>query len=277
MSSKSIRGRIFLIIFVMLAFFAVTVIFNIFSLIKSNDGLESYTVLSDRTDVISQVEIHFFNASLALKDYVVNYDEQIAENFLTSISYVQDAISTSTEIEGTNGLESLIDKINDYENNFNRIIQLNSEKERLISQDFKNIHDELSQSIINFKELAQKNFVSTLVFYSDSFLQSLNNLVEVSSTYFKSKSQGDKNSVLAAFNQLDSYLLTMQYGISMDDLREKFAEIQELVAQFKATFENIVQAIESQEPIIQEMEQLRVEILSLLEDQRAQLKEQQDT
>jgi methyl-accepting chemotaxis protein len=272
---KTIKGRIILIISVMLVFFGVTVIFNIFSLIKSNDGLESYTVFSDRTAVISQVEINFFNASLALKDYVVSYDNQMAKSFLQSISYVKDAISNSTG--EASELQNLIDKINIYESSFNSIVQLNNEKERLINQDFSNMYIELSQYIAEFKDLAQKNFVSTLVFYSDSFLQSLDSLVEVSSTYFQSKSQGDKNSVLAAFNQLDSYLLTMQYGITTDDLKQKFAEIQEFVTQFKNTFEKIVQAIESQDPIIQEMEQLRVEILNLLEEQRAQLKEQQDT
>ncbi len=246
----------------MLVFFGVTVIFNIFSLIKSNDGLESYTVFSDRTSIISQVEINFFNASLALKDYVVSYDNQTAKSFLQSISYVKDAISDSTG--QASELQNLLDKINVYESNFNSIVQSNSEKERLINLDFSNMYIELSQSIINFKELAQKNFVSTLVFYSDSFLQSLDSLVEVSSTYFQSKSQGDKNSVLSAFNQLDSYLLTMQYGITAEDLKAKFNEIQELVSQFKNTFNQIVQTIESQEPIIQEMEQLRVEILNLL-------------
>ena len=89
-------------------------------------------------------------------------------------------------------LQNLIDKINIYESSFNSIVQLNNEKERLINQDFSNMYIELSQYIAEFKDLAQKNFVSTLVFYSDSFLQSLDSLVEVSSTYFQSKSQGDR-------------------------------------------------------------------------------------
>ncbi len=56
-----------------------------------------------------------------------------------------------------------------------------------------------------------------------------------------------------------------------------FTNIQSTVSEFRNVFDQIVEAIESQDPIIQEMEQLRVEILNLLEDQRAQLKEQQDT
>ncbi|WP_244903563.1 HAMP domain-containing protein, partial [Petrotoga sibirica] len=56
-----------------------------------------------------------------------------------------------------------------------------------------------------------------------------------------------------------------------------FNKMKGIFEQFKNTFNQIVTAIESQEPIIEQMEQARVEILNLLEEQRMELKVQQDT
>ena len=67
---KSIRGRITLIIVVIFVLFGAAISFNIFSLIRSNDGLGSYRDLSDATNQISEIENTFFEAALAFKDYV---------------------------------------------------------------------------------------------------------------------------------------------------------------------------------------------------------------
>ncbi len=79
------------------------------------------------------------------------------------------------------------------------------------------------------------------------------------------------------FDQLNSQLSLIQYVLPTDESIQFIVQIQNLTSEVFDTFNQIVEAIESQDPIIQEMEQLRVEILNLLEDQRAQLKEQQDT
>ncbi|PNR95928.1 methyl-accepting chemotaxis protein, partial [Petrotoga sp. 9PWA.NaAc.5.4] len=272
---KSIRGRITLIIAIILILFGAAVFFNIYSLIISNQGLESYKNLSDETSRISEIEMNFFEAALALKDYVIYYDAETQKNFLINISNIKDEFmneaSESTEIV------NLRSYIVAYENLFNQIVDLNAEKENLIEQEFTKIADNLKQTISIFKENAQKNNVSTIVFYADSSLQIVDNIIYLSNMYFSSKSVGDKNNVLGAFNELDSQLLIMQYGLTSDDLRKLFTEMQAYVNDFKSVFIQIVETIESQEPIIQQMEEMRVEILDLLEEQRAELKVQQDT
>jgi len=275
MSFKSIRERITLIIVVIFVLFGSAVFFNIFSLIKSNDGLGSYRDLADETNQISEIENNFFEAALAFKDYVINYDEQTREIITQNINTVQ--IFFTGETTDTTLVQNTITKIGEYESNFNQIVQLNEEKNRLVTQDFEDISNELRQSIIDFKTLAQENNVSTLVFYADSSLNILDNIDNLSSMYFSSKSLGDKNNVLNAFNDLDSQLLIMQYGLTSDELTETFNKMKDVFEQLKNTFNQIVTAIESQQPIIGQMEQARVEILNLLDEQRNELKVQQDT
>ncbi|MBL5982348.1 hypothetical protein NAAC61_10405, partial [Petrotoga sp. 8T1HF07.NaAc.6.1] len=275
MSFKSIRGRIIVIIVVIFVLFGAAIFFNIYSLIRSNDGLGSYRDLSDETNQISEIENDFFGAALAFKDYVINYDEQTKETFTQNINAVQSFFTGETT--DSTVVQNVIAKIDDYESSFNQIVQLNEEKNRLVRQDFKDISNELRQSITDFKTLAQENNVSTLVFYADSSLNILDNIDHLSSMYFSSKALGEKNNVLNAFNELDSQLLIMQYGLTSDELTEMFNEMKDMAEQFKNTFNQIVTAIESQEPIIGQMEQARVEILNLLEEQRNELKVQQDT
>ncbi|PNR87118.1 methyl-accepting chemotaxis protein, partial [Petrotoga sp. 9T1HF07.CasAA.8.2] len=275
MSFKSIRGRITLIIVVIFVLFGAAISFNIFSLVRSNNGLGSYRDLSEVTNQISEIENDFFGAALAFKDYVINYDEQTKETFTQNINAVQSFFTDETT--DSTVVQNLITKIGEYESNFNQIVQLNEEKNRLVNQDFKDISNELRQIITDFKTLAQENNVSTLVFYADSSLNILDNIDNLSSMYFSSKSLGDKNNVLNALNELDSQLLIMQYGLTSDELTELFNEMKDMVEQLKNTFNQIVTAIESQEPIIEQMEQARVEILNLLEEQRNKLKVQQDT
>ncbi|POZ90815.1 hypothetical protein AD60_04400, partial [Petrotoga sp. SL27] len=275
MSFKSVRGRIIAIIVVIFVLFGAAIFFNIFSLARSNDGLGSYRDLSEVTNQISEIENNFFGAALAFKDYVVNYDEQTKETFTQNINTVQ-SFFTGESTDST-VVQNVITKIGEYESNFNQIVQLNEEKNRLVNQDFKDISNELRQIITEFKTLAQENNISTLVFYANSLLNKLDNIDNLSSMYFSSKSLGDKNNILNAFNELDSQLLVMQYGLTSDEPTEMFNKMKGIFEQFKNTFNQIVTAIESQEPIIEQMEQARVEILNLLEEQRMELKVQQDT
>ncbi|PNR97894.1 methyl-accepting chemotaxis protein, partial [Petrotoga mexicana DSM 14811] len=272
---KSIRGKLSLTIIIILVLFGVVVVFNIVSLISSNDGLSNYKDLSNDTSRISEIENNFFEAALAFKDYVINYDEQTQEIITQNINAVQSFFTDETT--DSTLVQNIITKIGDYESGFNQIVQLNEEKNRLVNQDFKDISNELRQSITDFKTLAQENNVSTLVFYADSSLEIVDSIKELASVYFSSKSVGDKNSVMNAFDELESQIAILEQGLVSDELTEMFNKTKDVVEQFKDTFNQIVTAIESQEPIIGHMEQARVEILNLLEEQRNELKVQQDT
>ncbi len=272
---KSIRGRITLIIVVIFVLFGAAISFNIFSLIRSNDGLGSYRDLSDATNQISEIENDFFETALAFKDYVINYDEQTREIITQNINSVQSFFTGETT--DSTLVQNVITKVESYESGFNQIVQLNEEKNRLVNQDFKDISNELRQIITDFKTLAQENNVSILSFYSDNLLNTLDNIDNLSSKYFSSKSLGDKNNVLDVFTEMDYQLSNIEYRLTSDELTEMFNQTKDMVEQFKDTFDQIVTAIESQEPIIGQMEQARVEILYLLEEQRNKLKVQQDT
>jgi methyl-accepting chemotaxis protein len=272
---NTIRGKISLIIFVVLALFGISFIFNMFSLINSNKGLENYKLLSDETSRISEIEMSFFEATVSLKDYVINYDEQNKETIIRNINNIK--TNSFVDTKDSTSLTNLHTYIENYEKYFNQIIELNNLKNTLINQDFINLSNNLKKIISDFKTKAKENNISTIVFYCDSALEILENINSFTTTYFVSESAGDKNSVLDAFNNLVSQLSIMEYGLVSEELEKMFTNIQSTVSEFRNVFDQIVEAIESQDPIIQEMEQLRVEILNLLEDQRAQLKEQQDT
>ncbi|POZ93487.1 hypothetical protein AA81_01420, partial [Petrotoga halophila DSM 16923] len=113
--------------------------------------------------------------------------------------------------------------------------QLNEEKNRLVNQDFKDISNELRQSITDFKTLAQENNVSTLVFYADSSLEIVDSIKELASVYFSSKSVGDKSSVMNAFDELESQIAILEQGLVSDELTEMFNKTKDVVEQFKDT------------------------------------------
>ncbi|PNR95817.1 methyl-accepting chemotaxis protein, partial [Petrotoga sp. 9PWA.NaAc.5.4] len=267
---ETIGKRIIVIILIILFLFGLAISFNIFSLVNSNEGLLKYKNLSDETSRISEIEMDFFEAALALKDYVIYYDAETQKRFLINISNIKDEFmnETNESIEIVN-LRSYIEA---YENLFNQIVDLNAEKESLIENSFIVVYNNLIKLIPDFKIIAEESNASWLNFYFDNVSQLLNNIIELSSVYFSSKSVGDKNNVLGIFNELDSQVLVIQYGLETDDLRQLFTEMQAYVNDFRSVFIQIVETIESQEPIIQQMEEMRVEILNLLEEQRAELK-----
>ncbi|WP_233186611.1 methyl-accepting chemotaxis protein, partial [Petrotoga sp. 9PWA.NaAc.5.4] len=266
-----------MIIAVILILFGVAVFYNIYSLIISNQGLESYKDLSDETSRISEIEMNFFEAALALKDYVIYYDTETQENFLINISNIKDEFTDETN-ESTD-IVNLKSYVETYESLFNQIVGFNSEKERLIDQDFTNISNDLKQVILDFKYLADKKFLSTLVFYSDRSIEILDNIMQLSFIYFSSLEASDKNNVLSYFNELNIQLELIEDGlvIATEELKQSFQNIKNLFTKLNNVLTQIVETIESQEPIIQQMEEMRVEILDLLEEQRAELKVQQDT
>ena len=274
MKFESVGKRVTLIIVIVLIFLGFTIFFNIVSLINSNQGLEQYKKLSDQTNNLSELERYFFNASLTLKDYIISYEELYKEAFIGNITNIKTFFENSQKFIITNNLQEFIEN---YEILFQQIVDLNNKKEILVNEHFYIISNDLKDYFTEFKVKAEESGSSWLNFYCDNSTQLIDSIAELASIFFSSKSAGDKNSVLEAFKELDSQVFVIQYGLETDELRKTFTEIQNYIAEFNNTFNQIVEAIESQDPIIQEMEQLRVEILNLLEEQRAQLKEQQDT
>ncbi|PNR94310.1 methyl-accepting chemotaxis protein, partial [Petrotoga sp. 9PWA.NaAc.5.4] len=272
---KTIKGKLFIIIMIILIIFGIIVTFNLYSLMNSNNGLTGYKNLSDETNRISEIEMNFFEASLALKDYVITYDDKIKDYFISKVNSIKNYYSDSSEESETT--KYLVNQINSYERAFSEIVSLNQKKEELINVDFHNNIDKMRQNILDFKRESQKNNVSALVFYTDNSIKILDNILELTSVYFSSKSAGDKKSVLEALEDLKSQIGFLELGLVSEEMSQLFKELQSTFTNLESTFTQIVETIESQEPIIQQMEEMRVEILDLLEEQRAELKVQQDT
>ena len=280
---KTLKGKIIFSISFTIILFGLSIAFNIFSLLSSNHGFERYKDLSDKTNGITEVEINFFYSSLALKDYLANYDDEAKKIFNNNIENAQKYFIVETE--NSTIVQNIANELEKYQQDFIRITRLNEEKDILIINNFNTISKNIMQTISNFKIEAKNNYISTFEFYSETIMQLFEDIIDASSNFFLYKSPDDKNRTYNRFEEINSYyekvqseILTYEsYGSNLEQLKQLFKEIQNQSELLQTTFNQIVEKIETQEPIIQEMEQLRVEILNLLEDQRSQLKEQQDT
>ncbi|HPP09824.1 MAG TPA: methyl-accepting chemotaxis protein, partial [Defluviitoga tunisiensis] len=258
---NSIKKKISVIIIVVLVLFGAAISFNIFSLVISNRGLERYKNLSDESSKISEIEMNFFDASLSLKDYVSSYEEQNKEIIIKNISNIK-TMFTDYNQDSASFLR-LKTNVENYENAFNQIVEQNKRKEQLIKTDFQKISESLVEASQKFKNLSQKSISSAMLTYSDNVSQLISEAIVFCSNYFLSKSITDKDLVFQGLEELNSLFnrinYEITYGIVTDDLKFSFEELQNVVLEFKKVFNQIVEAIESQDPIIQEMEQLRVE------------------
>ncbi|ABX31243.1 methyl-accepting chemotaxis sensory transducer [Petrotoga mobilis SJ95] len=273
MSFKSIGSKITLIIITTFLLFSLSISYNIYSLINSNNALEEYKLMADHVNSFSQAEFNFFQATISLKDYTDSFEEQKASDFFSYIDSVKDDLSNLS----TYNLEELQSNLTNYESLFNKLVTLNQEKDALIDE-FLNLGSELENNMNGFIELSQKvGGSSSLPIYSQRILQYKNTIIDLSTQYFSSLSDGDKNNVIKEFENLDLQLSTLGYSIINQELNDAFSKLTDIVASFKSTFDQIVTAIESQQPIIGQMEQARVELINLLEEQRNKLKVQQDT
>ena len=261
---NSIKKKISVIIIVVLVLFGAAISFNIFSLVISNRGLERYKNLSDESSKISEIEMNFFDASLSLKDYVSSYEEQNKEIIIKNISNIK-TMFTDYNQDSASFLR-LKTNVENYENAFNQIVEQNKRKEQLIKTDFQKISESLVEASQKFKNLSQKSISSAMLTYSDNVSQLISEAIVFCSNYFLSKSITDKDLVFQGLEELNSLFnrinYEITYGIVTDDLKFSFEELQNVVLEFKKVFNQIVEAIESQDPIIQEMEQLRVNIKS---------------
>ncbi|HPT77018.1 MAG TPA: hypothetical protein PLC16_09945, partial [Defluviitaleaceae bacterium] len=273
---KSVKNRTITIIVVIFIFFTAAIGFNLLALFSSNKGLETYKSLSDQTNSISEIELNFSNASLALKDYIIHYDNETKDIFFDSFNRIKDSMQ---DFESNQKMlfEQFQEYISYYENSFNKIVKLNEEKRYFVDQNFNIKVNNLKTSMHDFQLKFSEEGFYTFSSYIVNINEIIDNIISYTQVYFTSQSLGDKNTILEMFDQLNSQLSLIQYVLPTDESIQFIVQIQNLTSEVFDTFNQIVEAIESQDPIIQEMEQLRVEILNLLEDQRAQLKEQQDT
>jgi methyl-accepting chemotaxis protein len=277
MKTKSISSRIIGIIIVVFILFGVSITFNIFSLTKSNAGLASYRDLSDEVNNITEVETTFFEASLNFKDYLVNYDKNFENAFKTNLSKANSYLKNLIQLtEDSTSLKYLEDRLSTYDDNFNKIVQLNSQANNFLLE-FNNLTDTFIQELNNFDGLAKQYSVLAFSLLPEDPTVTIQNIRDEASKYYSSKAVSDKNNVLNMFSTFKDNLAFVEFGLSNDELKNAFAELMEELESLQATFNQIVETIESQEPIIEEMEGMRVEILNLLEEQRAELKIQQDT
>ncbi|PNR95973.1 methyl-accepting chemotaxis protein, partial [Petrotoga sp. 9PWA.NaAc.5.4] len=270
---NSIKVRIPLIVIIMFILFGLSISFNIVSLFNSNKGLEEYKKMAEDVNYFSQIESDLFQATLALNDYIKAFEKQKEDEF---IEYIQKAENILFNLENYN-IGKLESAIFEYKTLFNQLISSNQEKISFI-ENFMEYGPKLEKVVNEFINLTQeKRASSSLTIYSQRILDGKDKIFEASSQYFKTLSEGDKNNINSAFENLELQLSTLEYSIVDDELKTSFLKIKDIFNSFKESFIQIVETIESQEPIIQQMEETKVEILDLLEEQRAELKVQQDT
>ncbi|HBT51736.1 MAG TPA: methyl-accepting chemotaxis protein, partial [Petrotoga sp.] len=277
MKSRSIGKRIISIVIIIFILFGLSIIFNTTSLTKSNAGLEAYKNLSDQVNNITEVETAFFEASLNFKDYLDNYEKNFENGFRGNLSkidsYMNNLLDTTAE---STSLAYINKSLNTYENNFEEIVQLNSQANTFLSE-FNKLSESLIQELNDFNTLTKQYSVLAFSLLPEDPVVTVQNINEEVKKYFSSKSSSDKSNVLNMFSTFKDNLAFVEFGLTNDELKNAFFELMENLDSLENTFNQIVTAIESQQPIIGQMEQARVEILNLLEEQRMELKVQQDT
>ncbi|RMA69299.1 methyl-accepting chemotaxis protein, partial [Petrotoga olearia] len=277
MKSRSIGKRIISIVIIIFILFGLSIIFNTTSLTRSNTGLESYKNLSDQVNNITEIETAFFEASLNFKDYLDNHEKNFENGFRGNLSkidsYMNNLLDTTAE---STSLVYINKSLNTYENNFEEIVQLNSQANTFLSE-FNKLSESLIQELNDFNTLTKQYSVLAFSLLPEDPVVTVQNINEDVKKYFSSKSSSDKSNVLNMFSTFKDNLAFVEFGLTNNELKNAFSELMENLDNLEITFNQIVTAIESQEPIIEQMEQARVEILNLLEEQRNELKVQQDT
>ncbi|PNR96222.1 methyl-accepting chemotaxis protein, partial [Petrotoga sp. 9PWA.NaAc.5.4] len=272
MKSRSISSRIISIIIVIFILFGVSILFNIFSLTRSNKGLASYKDLSDDVNNITELETSFFEASLNFKDYLVNYAKNVENLFKNNLSKANSYLNALIQVtEDSTSLKYLEEQLSIYENNFNQIVQLNSQANNYVVE-FNNLKDTFIQELNNFDTLTKQYSVLAFSLLPEDPAISIQNIAQKVSEYYFSKAISDKNNILNMFSTFKDNLAFVEFGLTNEELKSAFSELMKELESLESTFIQIVETIESQEPIIQEMEEMRVEILNLLDEQRAELK-----
>ncbi|HPZ29810.1 MAG TPA: methyl-accepting chemotaxis protein, partial [Defluviitoga sp.] len=277
MKNRSVSRRIINIIVIIFILFGLSIVFNIISLNNSNNGLETYKKLSDDVNNFTQVETTFLEASLDFKDYLVVYEKSFEESFKKNLSFIGEYIDKLSESSvETTDIIIVKELISKYDNDFDRIVELYNKANKLL-HDFNHKAEMIKEELSSFDSLCKKYSVLAFSLLPQNPIETVNTINEAVKNYFSTKSSSDKTSVLNIFSNFKNNLAFVEFGLTNDELRDAFFQLMDSIENLESEFKELVTTIESQEPIIQEMEQLRVEILSLLEDQRAQLKEQQDT
>ena len=272
MSFRSIRGRIVFIIMVIYILFGLSIAFNIYSLFSSNRGLEKYKVMADDVNLFSQAESNLSQAALSLSSYIKDFDKQKEEEFVKSIENVKSSLSQLSNYDLKQFNASLIN----YRALFDKLVSSNDSKKALI-QSFSSLGSELENSVNNFIQLSQQAGNTTLPIYAQRILEIKNTLLDLSSKYFSSFSEGDRDNVLKEFDNLELQLSTLKYSIVEEELSSAFDSLNDSVTKFRDVFNQIVQITESEGPIIQQMEESRVSLMNMLESQLAKLKTEQNT
>ncbi|ABX31230.1 methyl-accepting chemotaxis sensory transducer [Petrotoga mobilis SJ95] len=277
MKSRSIGKRIISIVIIIFILFGLSIIFNTTSLTKSNAGLESYKNLSDQVNNITEVETAFFEASLNFKDYIDNYEKNFENAFRGNLSKIESYMNNLLDTtEESTSLVYINESLNTYGSNFDQIVQLNFQANTFLSE-YNKLSELLIQQLNDFNTLTKQYSVLAFSLLSEDPVVTVQNINEEVKKYFSSKSSSDKNNVLNIFSTFKDNLAFVEFGLTNDELKNAFSELMENLNNLESTFNQIVTTIESQQPIIGQMEQARVEIINLLEEQRNKLKVQQDT
>ncbi|MBP8657178.1 MAG: hypothetical protein KBH80_02065, partial [Fervidobacterium sp.] len=236
MSFKSIRGRIVFIVMVIYILFGLSIAFNVYSLFNSNKGLEKYKLMADDVNLFSQAESNLSQAALSLSSYIKDFDKQMESEFIKNIENVTASLSKLSNYD----LSRFNASLTNYRALFDNLVSSNDSKKSLI-QNFSSLGTELENSVNNFIELSQQAGNTTLPIYAQRILEIKNTILDLSSKYFSSFSEGDRDNVLKEFENLELQLSTLKYSIVEEELNDPFNALNDSVAKFKDVFNQIVQ------------------------------------
>ncbi|MDN5343732.1 MULTISPECIES: methyl-accepting chemotaxis protein [Oceanotoga] len=129
LSLKIVFGFIVIIVFLIFSSF-----FSIKSLIKSNEGFESYEKLSNEYSAFSEIENNFQNLRIQVKDYIKDENEISIENFNIFYSQMKEYLEEiNITFNSTHTYNEINDQLNLYNNHFQTIQDYKKNKNSIIS------------------------------------------------------------------------------------------------------------------------------------------------
>lgn len=222
-------------------------IIGIKGLNQAQQGVNTYSLLTDETTVVEALQTHLLMLRISTKDYLISNSKNDLDKYRTNLTKIKSSIADAKSVISTpdriSNVQSIDESIEQYANTFNKINQLIQKKNIIVAERLRTNGTSMRLSVSNIRQYSHKNDLDSIEFYSSEIQENLL-LGRLYIEKYLSTNKGDNYEIAYNIlnNELPKKLLTLTSFIDKSNYNEKI-KLEDLINEFKVSYTTYLESI----------------------------------
>ena len=252
-----------------------------FSLNGANESFANYRGLARAANAIGRVQANMLMTRMNVKDFIIRGSEEEAEEVRHYSNLTQTLIGEALELvsdaEHVGLLEEVERNIDDYRSHFEDVTQLQARRNEIVNGQLNQIGPQIERKLTEIMESAFEADDADAAVYAGRVLRNLLLGRLYVMRFLVDNDQASYERVIEEFESLGGASSTLLANLQNPQRRRLAGEVDELVGQYRAAFDEVYSVINNRNTIITEqLDQIGPRIAGEIEDFKLSIKAEQD-